>query len=228
LWYTKGTMTKPDTNRTDGKRGASVYRLSSGDAEALRWFWLVAPGEMGLRAVNIDGAGGGGGDTDPRAIQASERWRRINARLNAMPAGSVRVLQRTYATESVWPGLGAFGPMACIVARSEAAKRLYRAATGAGGAYRDGFERWLRALSARMLGPTKRQQSGDADAVAQICFDCDAMLARACSQYKAASRECRATSVSEKAGRSEAIRREREAWATRKASLDAGDEDGVG
>jgi hypothetical protein len=203
-------------------------RLNSQDAERLRWFWLVAPGEMGLRAVNVDGGGGGNGDTDPRAIQASEKWRRINRALDAIPKASVRVLQRVYATEATWAGLSAFGPLACLVVRSGRAKALYRATVGSKAAYRDGFEKWLRALSARILGPAKKLQAGDAETVAQICFDCDAMLSRACKQYVTASNELKRVTEIERKGRLAATERARAAWKTRKASLDAGGHDGDG
>lgn len=217
---------KPRELNSNQRPAPTAYRLSSGDAEDLRWYWLDAGGDLGMRSFSLAGGGfGGNGDTDPKAIRASERDRRIRETLRLLGALGVRIvkpaderrLQIFYAKDpkETWRGLGAFGPLAGLVPRSAEAKRLFREDTGAA-CRREDFERWLRALSGRVLGPAKLLRAGDVALVQRIVADCNAALALACRRYTEAAREHARLAEADRIGRLQACDRARAAWQAHK------------
>lgn len=176
---------KTYTSDEPKRAGAHVMRLPSGSTSDLRWFWNDAAGALGLKGVNTDSAGGGGGDIeDTHRVEAAARYREISLLLDRVGAAKTRVLQR-YHQEAVWRGLEAFGVMAGVALVTGKAKAAYRADAREGRVNHAEFVSWLKALGDRtMLGLNVTPD--DRGLKLAILSEAELMLSRACAAYEIA------------------------------------------
>jgi hypothetical protein len=170
----------------DSKRApiGQVMRLPQTSTADLRWFWNDAAGALGLKGLNTDGAGGGGGDIeDTHRVEAATRYREISLLLDRVGPWKTRILQR-YHQEAVWRGLESFGVMAGIALVTRKAKAAYREDAREGRLNHGEFAAWLKALGARtMLGMS--QTVDDRALRLAILSEAELLLSRACSAYDA-------------------------------------------